>query len=208
MKIDEYSEESGVNLKLLAEKTKRFAKHLQKLPKSTKGVIIYYATIRERTEACEEKRYTADERNDYIRNLLIKKYKLSSDRVVSEDGNLSSDTEIEFWVQPKDAESPKVDSRIVVDCFCPKTTIDGNEYTYNKIKPLIFTANILGNNDVTNFRWTVSSGEIIEGQGTPEIKVDISKTNAAQVTADVKADATCCGLCPNEASFTTKIYNQ
>lgn len=208
IKFDEYSEESGANLKLLAEKTKRFAKHLRKLPKTTKGVIIYYSSIKEKIDFCEEKRNIADERNDYIRDLLIKKYKISPARVISKDGNLSNDTEIDFWVQPNGAESPEVDFRMAVDCFCPVITIDGNEYTYNKIKPLIFTAKISSGSDEINFKWTVSSGEIIEGQGTPEIKVDISKTNAAQITADFEIEAACCGICINKASFTTKIYDQ
>ncbi|HEX8636779.1 MAG TPA: hypothetical protein VF692_01855 [Pyrinomonadaceae bacterium] len=54
----------------------------------------------------------------------------------------------------------------------------------------------------------MSAGQIIEGQGTPEIKVDISKINASQVKVDFEIDAMCCGFCINTTSFTTKIYKQ
>lgn len=207
MKFDDYSEESGENISLLARKTRRFAALLQKLPKSTKGVIAYYVNSTE-ADFCSDKP-TAEKRNDYVRALLIKKYGMLAERIISKDGAYRNSTEIEFWLQPKDAESPVPAITRTGDCHCPTISVDGAEFTYYKALPLIFTANITGgDNSKRSYKWTVSGGEIIEGQGTPEIKVDISKINALQVKVDFEIDAVCCGLCINTTSFTTKIYKQ
>ena len=203
IKFDEYSEESGANLKLLAEKTKRFARHLQKLPKSTKGVIVYYLKSSEE-DFIADKRFSAEERNEYVRNLLIKKHRILPARIISKKSSYRIANEIEFWIQPQNAEFPLATPNIAVDCFCPEINIDGTKTVNDKTKPLSFSANVTGV-DLGNisYRWKVSDGEIIEGQGTPTIKVDLTKINAAEISVTVQIMGICGDFCEN--SFTTKI---
>ncbi|MGI8885212.1 MAG: hypothetical protein ACR2IA_13320 [Pyrinomonadaceae bacterium] len=203
VKFDEYSEESGVNLKLLAEKTKRFAKHLQKLPKSTNGVIIYYLKSGE-ADFSTDKRFSAEERNNYVRNLLIKKHRILPTRIVSKTSFFRIDNEIEFWIQPQNAEFPIDTPNISVDCFCPEINMDGSKVVNNKTKPLSFSASVTGV-DLGNisYRWKVSDGEIIEGQRTPTIKVDLTKFSGSEISATVQIIGICEDYCEN--SFTTRI---
>ena len=52
------------------------------------------------------------------------------------------------------------------------------------------------------YKWTISAGAIIEGQGTPTIKVDAA--GAAEITATVEIGGVC-DECERKATFKTKI---
>jgi hypothetical protein len=207
LKFDEYDEANGENLSLLAEKTKRFAKHLQNLPKETKGVIIYYLDAT-KVDFCSDRKSAAEERNDYVRELLIEKYKISPERIVSKFSAYRGSTELEFWIQSKDARFPIATPNMFVDCFCPTITVKGSEIFSDKTKPLIFNAFVSGFVDEkVSYKWKISAGEIIEGQGTSEIKVDASKINAEEITATFQIIGMCCSFCIDTDAFTTKIQN-
>jgi hypothetical protein len=68
---------------------------------------------------------------------------------------------------------------------CPTLDVTGGGVVERNV-PLTFTANV-GDYDLSKltFNWTVSSGEIIEGQGTPTIKV-LLKNNGLNITAIVE----------------------
>ncbi|HEY0658562.1 MAG TPA: hypothetical protein VGD05_08810 [Pyrinomonadaceae bacterium] len=203
--FDKYSEESGTNLNLLAEKTKRFAKHLQKLPKSTKGVIIYYLKADEE-DFISGKKFSSEERNDYVRNLLIENYGILSSRIVSKRSAYRISNEIEFWIQPRNAAFPKDTPKMYVDCFCPEIKIDGSKVVDDKTEPQFFSVSIIGGSaENISYKWKVSDGEIIGGQGRSVIKVDLTKVNTNEISATVKIDGICGDFCPNIVSFTTKI---
>ena len=68
---------------------------------------------------------------------------------------------------------------------CPTLDVTGGGILEPNV-PLTFTANV-GDYDVSKltFNWTVSGGEIIEGQGTPTIKV-LYKNKGENLTATVE----------------------
>ncbi len=206
IKFDEYSEESGANLKLLAEKTKRFAKHLRKLPKSTKGVIIYYTNVHE-ADCCSKTKSIAEQRNDYVRNLLTNKYKISPARVVSKPSAYRYFSEIEFWHQPKNAEIPTDTPNANADFFCPIISIEGDEVIIDKNKTVSFLAKYAGGNQEVVFNWSVSTGRIIKGQGTGIIEVDLTETNSKEIEIVLSLRDCCFELLCTPASFKAKIEN-
>lgn len=69
-----------------------------------------------------------------------------------------------------------------------------------------FTVNVSGGEPYTvpTYNWTISSGTIIEGQGTPEIKVDTSGLAGQQIEATVKIGGFA-PECQNEASGVVQV---
>lgn len=86
---------------------------------------------------------------------------------------------------------------------CPTLDVTGGGIP-EPDEPLTFTANV-GDYDLSKltFEWTVSSGEIIEGQGTSTIKV-LHKNNRENITAtvEVKDSSSGCVLRDSETGST------
>ncbi len=209
VKYDEYSEKNGVNLKLLDEKIKRFVKQLRRLPKTTKGMILYFSEIWE-VDCFSDEKSSAEKREEFTKNLLLQKYKIASPQIViKHSGRYRNNTKIEFWFVPQNASDPESPGTFV-DCFYPTLEAKGIEVVSDKNKPLIFTANISGMATPLGlaFTWEISDGEIIEGKESPILKVDISKVKAKEITATFKIKGLDKGigeLCTNSASFTTRV---
>jgi hypothetical protein len=73
-------------------------------------------------------------------------------------------------------------------------------------KSIIFVANVTGGEPglTPTYKWSVSSGTIVKGQGTPAIEVNANGVAVCEVTATVKVG----GLhpeCENQASSTTRV---
>lgn len=93
-------------------------------------------------------------------------------------------------------------------CICPTITVSKPTEASKPGDSIIFTAHVQGT-DTKNFiyKWTISSGTIINGQGTPQI---IIKTNPSMNNYSVIATIEIGGLCPtcyNTASETASISN-
>jgi len=72
---------------------------------------------------------------------------------------------------------------------CPEidVSIDANEL-FNLTEPMLFSVKVgdEAKNLSLEYAWTVTQGKIIEGQGTPSIKVDIAGLNDLNITATVE----------------------
>ena len=78
-------------------------------------------------------------------------------------------------------------------CVCPTLEVDAPKLPVKAGETIIFTANVSGGSgDTVTYNWTVSDGEIIEGQGTPVIKVATNSRMAGKV---VKATLEIGGVC-------------
>lgn len=110
----------------------------------------------------------------------------------------------------------KTDSKIITvencncirDCFCPDEISISVSKTIKAGETAFFTANVGGGGGDITYNWTVSKGEIIEGQGTPAIKVATTSEMAGEeIKASVKfgGDAFCSGTCLDEAFAIGKI---
>lgn len=99
-----------------------------------------------------------------------------------------------------------LDGECITDCDCPTLGVMPSLETVKNGETLTFIASLSGGASVS-YTWTVKNGEIIEGQGTAEIKVR-AKRNAAldAVTATVSIgglDPDC--HCLTEASASVTI---
>lgn len=86
-------------------------------------------------------------------------------------------------------------------CSCPSLSVSGPAGVTEPGQTMTFTANVSGGPDVT-YNWTVSSGTIESGQGTPSIVV---RTSDADAGTNIRATVTLGGTdpacnCPREAS--------
>jgi len=77
-------------------------------------------------------------------------------------------------------------------CSCPTLTVDAPQSPTKSGEALTFTANISGAPADITYNWKVSAGEIIEGQGTPVIRV---ATNSKMAGKTVKATVEIGGVC-------------
>lgn len=110
--------------------------------------------------------------------------------------------EAEFWIVPQGAESPE---RIWCGfCECPTLSVGGIASFESRTEYPTFTAKAEGGSqsDTIKYTWKVSAGKIVEGQGTPIIKVDAE--GAREITATVEIGGVC-EECAREAMFKTKI---
>ena len=108
---------------------------------------------------------------------------------------------INFLLVPQGAEIPKIYT--LGPCVCPTLDVIAPEIVTNQSSILTFEAKA-GDGDIDglSYNWYVSAGKIIEGQGTPTIKVDAE--GAKEVTATVQIGGFC-ETCARTTSFTTKI---
>lgn len=91
--------------------------------------------------------------------------------------------------------------------FCPKiSVIGGGLVEADSDKPMVFNAEVenLPKDVRIEYLWTVTAGEIISGQGTPTIEVDVSKLGNTSVTAAVQIKGLP-GNCPNKFSETGSV---
>ncbi len=88
---------------------------------------------------------------------------------------------------------------------CPEIDVSGGGVV-SPGEPIYFTANVQGVTDDSKIEyiWTVSAGKIIEGLGTPTIKVDRSGSSEMGLTATVEIK----GLPENCANTASESYYQ
>ncbi len=90
-------------------------------------------------------------------------------------------------------------------CECPSSiTVSGG----GVVRPgevLTFTANVVGGTQENiTYNWTVSKGTIIEGQGTPVIRVSTEGLERTDIVARVEIGGLC-PECPNTAQETGSV---
>lgn len=208
VKFDAYNESEEVSV--LEAKTNKFLEQLAKEPKTTKGYVYWFEA-----EIIFNKESKIRKLSKHIKSLVDKK---SLDQEVSillagRERNLAK---IEFWIVPKYAKLPDYNPDrfcFMATCICPNVLISGEESVNSKTQSITFSVEItpLDEELTAKFEWSVSKGKIISGQGTNQIKVDISDVNYGDsVTATVEASGSvfCDGNCQRTVSFTTILKNK
>ncbi|MDQ3713597.1 MAG: hypothetical protein M3388_15430 [Acidobacteriota bacterium] len=95
-----------------------------------------------------------------------------------------------------------------VICVCPTLSVTGPADVTAPGQTMTFTANVSGGtSESITYNWTVDRGTIIEGQGTPSIRVATTADMAGQ---SVRAEVTISGVglceeCPRNASETAAV---
>ena len=77
-------------------------------------------------------------------------------------------------------------------CVCPNISVNAPALPTKASETMTFAADVRGGVDSITYSWTVSDGEIIEGQGTPFIKV---VTNSKMAGKTVRATVEIGGIC-------------
>lgn len=78
-------------------------------------------------------------------------------------------------------------------CVCPTLSVVASASPTPARETMIFTANVSGGNgEMITYLWTISDGEIVEGQGTPVLRV---ATDSKMVGKTVKATVEIGGVC-------------
>jgi hypothetical protein len=91
-------------------------------------------------------------------------------------------------------------------CVCPTLDVTGSG-NFKAGETVEFTADVKGGTapDIT-YKWTVTQGEIIEGQGTSKIKVKTTSEMTGTIEATVEIGSPeLCADCPRTASETATI---
>ena len=103
-------------------------------------------------------------------------------------------------IRVKDCNCISGDACPALEIKAPKDSVKAGEI-------ITFTANISGGLSEISYQWTVSQGEIIEGQGTPQIKVKTAREAAGgSLTATVELSSPqVAAICQRIASETVSI---
>lgn len=93
-------------------------------------------------------------------------------------------------------------------CECPIISVDASTSLTNAGETMTFTANVSGGSasNVT-YNWKVSDGEIVEGQGTPVIRVATSSKMAGKIVKATVEIEGVCEECPKTESAEGSVAN-
>ena len=91
----------------------------------------------------------------------------------------------EFWLIPKGADEPYTPR--TCDPSCPDISILEPLGIDSVNKQITFTASIIGGgqDEPITYQWTVTGGEIVNGQGTPSLVVKLRDLRVTSVTANL-----------------------
>lgn len=139
----------------------------------------------------------------------IYKYTVSGGRIIGEGakvvwnmtGAQPGTYQIRVDIEGKSKEQKQSETKTITvfsnqcicDCVCPTLSVDPPTSPTEAGEAMTFAANVIGGSgDTITYNWTVSVGEIIEGQGTPVIKVS---TNSKMAGKTIKATVEIGGVC-------------
>lgn len=90
-------------------------------------------------------------------------------------------------------------------CECATVSVSSSETFVYEGESIRFQAKVAGGTqEEVKYKWTVLGGEIVSGQGTPEITVKANSNNEESITAKIEIEGLCAN-CPNEESVIVKI---
>lgn len=93
-------------------------------------------------------------------------------------------------------------------CECPTVSVTGPSASVKPGEEMVFTANVSGGSNCNpTYNWSVSSGTIASGQGTPVIRVSTTGLANTSVTATVDVGG-CCAGCDTTRSETGTVVDE
>lgn len=93
----------------------------------------------------------------------------------------------EFWLLPKNAESSYV--QLTADYFCPELELLGNESIAEQTLTSFYSVDYPLENWLETsfiFKWTVTGGKIITGQGTTSITVERKRKDTKPIVVSIE----------------------
>jgi hypothetical protein len=99
-------------------------------------------------------------------------------------------------------QSPNEDTWALGDC--PTIEIERSQSKPSLAEEYVLTAYIVGGDPrfTPTFKWSVSAGLIVSGQGTPSVKIDTSGTNCQQITVTLEVGGAIPKDCQRAKTYT------
>lgn len=208
-RVNVYSEGTLDRQELIA-KTLAFVKSVEEQGANARGRVIVQTRVVKFTGRCKDDKPIYDKGVEMIvRDVLGNLPKEISERIVIQSVDLTILFNASFWLIPEGAKEPAiVESGYHPWCpECPAVRVIGKPKVPKGTRIIEFEVTTSQLCDEEKLEWAVSSGRIIEGQGTKKIKVDISGLSIGSVTAtfNIEMWRLECYVCPSEHSLTTEI---
>lgn len=208
LKFDEFDTTSEANYYppedfSFADRIARFVSRM-KIERGKKAFIIYYRARR----TPESERYVIQNWANKTKWEIQEKTKTKDKDIVVIGGGFREKATLEYWIVPKAADYPEPTPTFSASeaALCPQLSVDYDYAMYNRYKEISFSASPYPHVP-SNYLWTVSSGKIVEGQGSARVRIELADTDLKRVTAFVEV----AGLppdCEKVASATAKIAVQ
>lgn len=170
----------------LSQRIERLVKQARK-NRRVKIYIIYYRA-RQLNDADVRK---IENWADDTQNNVIDKANFDHETVLTINGGYRENNTLEYWIAPKNTEPPKATptfekSEAIV---CKEVRVSSDINKYDKEESINFSATTTYPPEMGEvFRWKVSAGEIIAGQGTNAIIVDLKNVSDKHITASAEND--------------------
>jgi hypothetical protein len=211
LKFDEFDDSSGnrfypyeeINL---SQRIERLAKQV-KMERGVKVYIIYYHA----RQINEGETYKIENWADHSAGEIGNKTNLEYEDVVKINGGYRESNTLEYWIAPKNAEPPKPTPTFdKSETFvCPKIQVYGDAREFDKTKSVSFSVATYNLKPEAIFQWKTTAGEIVKGQGTSAITVDLKNVNDKRITAFVEVkglDYPCQKVGYSSVDVDVKIY--
>lgn len=170
----------------LAARIERYKVALQK-NRTAKPYIIYYkGRVFDNGNRYQTERWFETPRQELRQ---IRRFE-DVDAVPEVFGGFREENTLQFWIVPKGASLPKPSPSVSRSetITCPGLGVYSSGFHFDLTKPVVFTASVPDKPDGLSYRWHVTGGEIVSGNDTNVISVDVSRSALDSVTASVKVE--------------------
>jgi hypothetical protein len=165
-----------------SDHVKRLISRLKLEP--NKNVFIIYYLARVTTSA---ERYAVERRAEGTEWEIHTNTRIKQENIFLIDGGFRDQATLEYWIAPRNADAPIPTPSFseTEGAICQNISVDYDYDRYHKTGEISFIANA-GSIPAPTFKWTVSTGKIVEGEGTDRIKIESGGEVLKRVTAFVK----------------------
>lgn len=157
-------------------------------------------------------------------NMVKYEYTISGGRIIGEGAKViwdMTDTQpgtyqIRIDIEDRFTGQKRAETKIItvqdpncfMDCDCPTLSVNASTTPIKAGETISFTANVGGGSQAeVTYNWTISEGEIIEGQGTPNIKVATNPKMAGKIVKATVEVGEICEECQKTESASVSIAN-
>lgn len=173
---------------------------MQRHPRERGHVVVYAPRVRTFREP------DAEASIKELKETLFEDLDVAPGRVTLVDGGLREEGIAELWVLPRGASPPEPKASAPREAFtvCPHVYASGEVFMLRLVQPLAFNVTLYDGDPAVRptFRWTVSHGRILGGQGEEKITVGELDASPKVLTASVEVFGLPAGCVSRRAAAT------
>jgi hypothetical protein len=170
----------------LSQRIERLVKQVRKNRRVKIYIIYYRARQLNDGDIRKIENWAEDTKNN-----VIDKANLDYETVLTIDGGYRENNTLEYWIAPKNAELPKPSPTFdkSESIVCKEVGVYSDTEKFDKDKTISFSARTSYPPKTGEvFQWEISAGEIITGQGTNNITVDLRNVSDKHITASAETN--------------------